>query len=309
MAKLVVIGSINMDVVNRVEQHPLPGQTVHSIQTSYHPGGKGANQAVSAARAGAAVRIAGAVGNDLFGPVLLSGLAEQGIQTDGVLTLSGTSGLAFITVDSAGENSIILSSGANGEFSPKRLGQLGNGLDECSAVLLQNEIPWETTFAAMKLAKQRGKRVYFNPAPAIRLPEDAYPLLDCLILNETEAAFLTGLTLESAEQEDKAMRMLLERGVKSVILTLGSNGLFYGSSAGEAIRLPAFPVEAVDTTAAGDTFIGAYAAFREGNEDVEASLRFAAAAAAIAVTRRGAQESVPSRGEVLAFLQTRPNRL
>ena len=305
VAELAVIGSINMDVVNRVEQHPLPGETVQGKQTSYHPGGKGANQAVAAVRAGASVRMAGAVGEDSFGPVLLGALAEHGVQTDSVQRLPGTSGLAFITVDAAVENSIILSAGANGEFTPGRLRSVWDGLAECSAVLLQNEIPWDTTFEAMKRAKERGMRVYFNPAPALRPPVEAYPLLHSLILNETEAAFLTGSALPDEERETEAVQKLIARGAESVILTLGARGLVYGDRYGSAYRLPAFRVEPVDTTAAGDTFIGAYAAAREREDSVEASLRFASAAAAIAVTRSGAQESVPERGEIAAFLRDR----
>jgi len=306
VAQLAVIGSINMDVVNQVVKHPMPGETIHGRGTSYHPGGKGANQAVAAARAGAAVRMAGAVGTDFFGPVLLDALAGHGVHTGTVLPLESTSGLAFITVDAEGENSIILSAGANGRFTPERLRSIWPELEGCSAVLLQNEIPWDTTFAAMKLAQDRGMRIYFNPAPALRPQQETFPLLHCLILNETEAGFITGRILSNDESEEEvAIHQLLDCGAESVILTLGGKGLLYGDRNGGRLRLPAYQVQPVDTTAAGDTFIGAYAAAKEQGNSVEDALRFAAAAAAIAVTRNGAQESVPSRAEILAFLRDR----
>jgi ribokinase len=298
MKRIVIVGSINMDIVNRVRSHPKPGETVRGLGTAYYPGGKGANQAVAAAQAaGPSVRAAmvGAVGTDAFGGELLAALRGKGVDVSGVRCLEGSSGLAFITVSEDGENNIILNAGANGAVSPRLLTDAV--WQDAAVVLLQNEIPWETNRAVLEQAAERGVPVYFNPAPAFRLPEDAMPLVSCLIVNETEAEFMTGIPVRNAIQAEEAADALLARGARSAIVTLGRQGSLYAGPEG-SVPTPAFPVTPVDTTAAGDTFIGAFAAARAEGRPVAASLRFASAAAALAVTRPGAQSSIPARAEI-----------
>lgn len=311
MGKIAVVGSINMDVVNRVERHPLPGETVSGLETAYIPGGKGANQAVAAARAGAQVLMIGAVGQDPFGGPLVEALGQAGVDTAGVLEKEGTSGMAFITVDAHGENNIILSSGANGRLGVEdmeagligaavRYGGMGLG-----GVLLQNEIPWETTSAAIRRARTLGATVYLNPAPARKVEDEVLAFVDVLVVNETEAAAISGMKVDSRENAEAAAEWLLGRGVREVIVTLGAAGVVYASKEGKRVSVPAFRVEAVDTTAAGDTFIGAYAAARDRGDSVQDALRWANAAAAIAVTRPGAQSSIPAANEVDQWLENK----
>lgn len=302
MKHIVVVGSINMDIVNRVNKHPLPGETIKGLGTEYMPGGKGANQAVAAARCGGQVTMLGAVGNDSFGPELLQSLASAGVRTDAVKVKAGTSGLAFIMVDEEGENSIILSEGANGELTKEDVSGAAGLFEDAYAVLLQNEVPWPTTEAAMKAARAAGARVVLNPAPAFELPAEAFSLIDVLILNETEAEVISGLPVGSLEQADLAVAELVQRGIGTVILTLGEKGALLADRAGERLHTAAFPVKPVDTTAAGDTFIGAFASAGARGLALAEALRFAAAAAALTVTRKGAQESIPTQAEVERLL-------
>ncbi|WP_339278620.1 ribokinase [Paenibacillus sp. FSL W8-1187] len=295
-SRILVAGSINMDIVSRVARFPEPGETISGRGTSYHPGGKGANQAAAAAKAGAACSMLGAVGGDPFGDALVASLEDAGVGVQSVLTKDGTSGLAIITVNEGGENHIVLSAGANGLLTAE------DALAEADwrgvyAVLLQNEIPWETNEALIRSAGEAGVRVWLNPAPAREVPAELLPLLDTIIVNETEAAAVSGLPVP-----DRAAAELLARGARRVVVTLGEQGCLCADAAGERLSVPAYAVEAVDTTAAGDTFIGAFAAASAAGTDTEAALRFAAAAAAIAVTRPGAQASIPSRDEIEAFL-------
>lgn len=301
MGFLAVVGSINMDIVNRVERHPLPGETIKGESTAYLPGGKGANQAVAAARAGARVAMFGAVGDDAFGPQLLESLGSAGVDTAGVARKKSHSGLAFITVNRAGENHIVLSEGANGLVTPEDLQQAWT-LDGVRAVLLQNEIPWQTNRAAMERARAQGIRIVFNPAPAFPIPEETLPLIDTLVLNESEAELVTGLTVSRIDEAERAAKRLTASGVGEVIVTLGAAGSLYLARDGAPIVTPAFPVTPVDTTAAGDTFIGYYAAALAAGEPAEKALRRASAAAALTVTRRGAQSSIPDDREVERFL-------
>lgn len=305
MGKLAVVGSINMDVVNRVDRHPMLGETVSALDTAYITGGKGANQAVAAARAGASVQMIGAVGTDPFGDPLLKAVGDAGVDTSRVLVKAGTSGMAFITVDRRGENNIILSAGANGKLTPEDvLAGLREG-EGISGVLLQNEIPWAATLAAIRQGRALGAAVYLNPAPARPVDDEALALVDVLVVNETEAAAVSGIAVSGPADAEAAAEALARRGAGEVIVTLGPAGLCYCSRGGLRFWVPAFPVEAVDTTAAGDTFIGAYAAARERGAPVETALRWASAAAAIAVTRAGAQSSIPSADEVNQWLSGR----
>ncbi|MDQ6421494.1 ribokinase [Paenibacillus sp. LHD-117] len=301
MRKLLVVGSINMDVVSNVKQFPLPGETIHSGGTAFVPGGKGANQAVAAARAGADCAMVGAVGLDPFGDTLVASLAERGVDAGAVLRKEGTSGIALITVNEEGENNIILSEGANGKVTAADVASSA-AWDGVYAVLLQNEIPWETTLSAMRGAKDAGVRVFLNPAPARSLPDETFPLLDTLIVNETEAAVVTGVKVDGVASAAVAAEWALAKGASSVIVTLGEQGCFYADAQGARLAVPAFRVKPVDTTAAGDTFIGAYAAASADGLGTEDALRFAVAASALAVTRPGAQSSIPDKAEIEAFL-------
>jgi len=299
--RIVVVGSINMDLVNHVEAFPLPGETIHGLGTSYHAGGKGANQAVAAAQAGAAVAMLGAVGTDPFGGTLLEGLTARGVDASGVLRKDGTSGLAFITVNRGGENTIILSAGSNGRLEAA---DVSRGLLEgAGAVLLQNEIPWETNRHVMAVCRELGVRVFYNPAPASDLPEDVLPLIDTLIMNETEAEVISGAAVTDAESAAAAASCITAKGVRQVIVTMGGKGSLHADRHGGTLATPAFRITPVDTTAAGDTFIGAYAAAICGGMPLAEALRFASAAAALTVMKEGAQESIPSRAQVLAFLE------
>ncbi|MCL6516265.1 ribokinase [Alicyclobacillus sp.] len=313
MTKVLVVGSINMDIVNAVKDHPKPGETLHAFGTRYIPGGKGANQAIAAARAGAAVTFVGAVGSDAFGGQLRDGLAQAGVDVSHVSVRPGTSGLAFITVAESGENTIILSAGSNGSVMPADVDRAEVALAACDVVLLQNEIPWETTVHAMRRARALGRQVYLNLAPARELTDEEIRLVDVLVVNEVEASVASSVPVSSVAEAVDAGRRLVSRGAEAVLVTLGAQGCVWVDPAGDPAHFPAFPVQPVDTTAAGDTFIGAFAAVRgtgtaPGAGDalpLHEALRFASAAAAVKVTRPGAQTGIPSREDIERFLQAR----
>ncbi|GMK38444.1 ribokinase [Paenibacillus sp. CCS19] len=303
---IVVAGSINMDVVSRVGQFPRPGETVHGSEVQYMPGGKGANQAVAAAQAGAAVRMIGAVGTDGFGRQLLNAIEAKGAFVSEVSVIDGASGIALITVSESGENQIVLCAGANGKVAGAEVEALDRLLGEAGAILLQNEIPWSANEAFMRKAAAAAIPVIYNPAPAAKLPDEALPHIDTIVLNETETEVITGIAPIDEASLEAAANWFLSRGTRAVIVTLGAEGCFYLDANGMNLRLQAWPVQPVDTTAAGDTFIGAYAAVRYGGTIEDASpqsaLRCATAAAALSVTKLGAQASIPTWQEVLAFI-------
>ncbi|WP_419874512.1 ribokinase [Candidatus Pristimantibacillus sp. PTI5] len=302
MNKLLVVGSINMDIVSSVGQFPRPGETIPSAATAFYPGGKGANQAVAAARAGARCAMIGAVGEDPFAETLLAALQENGIAINHILRKRSSSGFAIITVNGEGENYIVLSEGANGQLTAADAAAGAGDWSDIYAVLLQNEIPWETNLAVMNSASSSGAYVFYNPAPARAIPEPVLPLIHTLILNETEAAAVTGLAVSDPASAKAAAKWVLDRGTKNVIITLGEKGCYYQNERGASLATPAFAVKPVDTTAAGDTFFGAYAAACADGLPAEQALTFAAAAAALAVTKQGAQASIPDQAEIEAFL-------
>jgi ribokinase len=303
--RIAVIGSINMDLVTRVDHFPQPGETLRSEETGYFPGGKGANQALAAHRAGADVAMVGAVGADSFAMVLRSTLQNEGIDISGVAIRGTTSGLAFITIDPVGQNTIIINPGANQLLTNSDVTAARMVIEGASWLLLQNEIPWSVNESAIMLAQELGIPVILNPAPAFIIPEEIYPLLALLVLNETEATAITGIAVSTPAHALSAAHNLIARGANEVLITLGVQGAIHLCRSGEIFMLPAFPVNAVDTTAAGDTFIGAYAVSRL-SDDHAAALRFASAAAALCVTRPGAQVSIPKREEILDFLAHSP---
>ncbi|MEO2074884.1 MAG: ribokinase [Bacillus sp. (in: firmicutes)] len=299
---LLVVGSINMDIFTYVENRPKPGETLKSTRVMYCSGGKGANQAVAASLSGGNVYMLGAVGNDPFRESLLQSLKENLVNIDNVIEKETNSGLAFITVDKQGENHIILSEGANGLMAKRDIEELLLKSVTPSAVLLQNEIPWETIRYVMELAKEKNIPVYYNAAPAEKISEEVFPLIHTLILNEVELSTLTGIMFEKETDIAHGLDQLINHGIEEVIVTLGKKGSYYKNATGKSIFTPAYKVVSVDTTAAGDTFVGSLVSKRLLNHSIEDSLQFATAASAITVTRYGAQESIPSKMEIEDFL-------
>ncbi len=294
-----------MDIVKKVRRYPLPGETIKSLDLTYCPGGKGANQAMAIHLSGCEVYMVGAVGQDPIGKQLLSHFDHLGVNTNNIDVIEGTSGMAFITVNERGENHIVISEGANANLSKENVELVirNSSWGEGDTVLLQNEIPWTVTKFVIEQASCKGIQVVFNPAPALKIPENAFSLIDTLILNETEAQYITGMKISDHAEALKAIQSLINRGVKEVIITLGENGALYLNQDQDEIFQPAFSVKVVDTTAAGDTFIGTFIAAR-GNSylSTDHCLRFASAAAALTVTRQGAQSSIPTIAEVETFL-------
>jgi ribokinase len=299
--QVLVFGSLNMDLVGRVPRMPAPGETLTGHGFLSNPGGKGANQAVACARQGARVAMAGRLGDDGFAAELRESLASQGVDAAGVRTAKGEpTGVALILVDDAAQNCIAVIPGANGSVGVEDADALRPALERSALLLLQLEVPMPAVLRAATLAREAGCRVLLNPAPAQPLPEALWPLLDLLVLNETEAAMYCGVPQVAATDAERVAAQLRERGPGLVLLTLGAEGVAWADAEGTG-RMPAPRVQAVDTTAAGDTFIGAFAArFIEG-----AALRDAVAhamrAAAICVTRAGAQAAMPTREETERF--------
>lgn len=298
---VVVIGSLNMDIVVEVERPPLMGETVSGNQVHFIPGGKGANQAVAAARLGARTTMIGSVGNDAFGSQLLSSLNSDGIETGFVKTVSeAATGIASITL-SQGENSIVVVAGANARCLPEDIDRHKEAIERADVVLLQLEIPLETVVHAAKVAKQLGKTVVLNPAPARELPDELLSCVDVLIPNEFELALLSGVTIDDDQRLELAMQQLLDKGVQTVITTLGSQGSVFLERGETLGRVASCKVQAVDTTGAGDCFNAAFAFAMASGKPLPEAISFASKAAAIAVTRLGAQQGMPTFEEVQNF--------
>ena len=291
-----------MDIVNKVRNQPLPGETIQSLGTAYSPGGKGANQAIAAHLLGEKVSMVGAVGQDGFGEQLLSNFQKCGLETKHIYAKDSNSGTAFITIDEQGENQIIISAGANGKLNIEDVGEI-LCKDDWDTVLLQNEISWNVTAYVIEEASRRGMKVAFNPAPAIKISKDILSLIDLLILNETETEYITGIEVSDRSSALKAAQSIIRSGVKEVIITLGNKGVLYFNCHQEEVFQSAFSVKVVDTTAAGDTFLGAFMAARRNAYTTKDCLTFACAAAALAVTKQGAQNSIPTFQEVTEFLK------
>lgn len=301
-AKIVVVGSANTDMVVKTVQMPRPGETVLGGKFLMTQGGKGANQAVAAAKLDGDVAFVGKVGDDVFGGNTLESLRKYNVDVSGVGVEADTpSGVALITVDASGENSIVVAPGANAMLAPHDVTNAADLIDDAEIVLLQLEIPMETVTYAAMLAKSRGKKVVLNPAPAPKLPlsDDLLSSVDVIVPNETETEILTGIRLtDDKESWNDAVRAFHSKGIKEVVITLGSNGALYSDGNG-IVEIPAFKVKAVDTTAAGDTFCGALSVALTEGCTMDAAITFANKAASIAVTRVGAQRSCPVRKEVV----------
>ncbi|MDR8387503.1 ribokinase [Pseudomonas sp. JL2] len=300
-AKVVVVGSLNMDLVTRAPRLPRGGETLIGESFCTIPGGKGANQAVAAARLGAKVSMVGCVGSDAYGQQLRGALLAEGIDCQSVSVVAGSSGVALIVVDDNSQNAIVIVAGANGVLTPDVLDRFDEVLRGADVIICQLEVPDATVGHALKRGRELGKTVILNPAPASRpLPADWYACIDYLIPNESEAAVLSGLAVDSLETAEAAATQLLAAGAGKVIVTLGAQGLMFANGASFQ-HFPAPLVKAVDTTAAGDTFVGGFAAaLADGKSEVEA-IRFGQVAAALSVTRAGAQPSIPTLLEVQAF--------
>ena len=297
--KIAVLGSLNMDLVAHVHHLPQPGETIISSRFQTIPGGKGANQAVAAARLGAKVRMIGKVGGDSYGEQLLEGLAEAGIDTEGI-EREGTTGMALINVSDQGENPIVLVPGANNEVTVAYAAHHHGILTDCDVLLVQLEIPLDTVAYAVQTAHRLGKRIILNPAPAQPLPEEILRCIDTLTPNETELELLTGLPVKTLPEIEAAAQKLLPKGPGRVIVTLGEKGALLARADG-TLHIPACQVAAIDTTAAGDAFTAAFAVAQGRGMADEEAIRFASKAAAIVVTRHGAQPSLPTLEEVEAF--------
>ena len=309
MAKIVVVGSFNMDLVVRMPAIPRPGETLLGGVFATYPGGKGANQAVAAARLGGEVTMVGRVGADAFGEQLLALARAEGIDTRFVgVDSHAATGVALIEVDAQGQNSIAVASGANFTLTAADVAAAFAQIERADLVVMPLETPLETIEAAAELGRKAGARVVLNPAPAQHLAPDLLKNIDVLIHNEHEAALMAGIEIRSPGDARRAAAQLLRAGPRSVIITLGSQGALI-AEAGEPepiyTQVPAFSVSPVDTTAAGDGFVGALAVALGEGRVLPAAAQFAGAAAAISVTRIGAQPSLPARAEVEEFLQTR----
>jgi ribokinase len=307
MAYIVIVGSLNMDLVVRMPAIPKPGETLLGGVFKTFPGGKGANQAVATARLGGRVSMIGCVGADAFGEELLGLAGKEGINTAHIKTDPQTaSGVALITVDAQGRNSIAVASGANFSLTADDVEAAWGHVLPVDWVVMPLETPLASIITAVKMAKQSGARVILNPAPARDLPASLLAQIDVFVPNEHETAYYTGVAINELDDARKAAAHLLEMGIANAILTLGERGALVVESAGGKINetlIPRLEVPVVDTTAAGDAFVGALAvALSEGLALVEAA-RFANTAAALSVTRPGAQPSLPYRQEVEDFIQ------
>ncbi len=303
--RIVVLGGINMDLVATVGRFPVPGETVVGRAFTTYSGGKGANQAVAASRLGAAVSMVGRVGDDAFGHQLRHGLAVEGVDVSGVGVESGSpSGIAVILVDASAQNQIVQVWGANQRCGTEEVQGVRQALAGASVLMLQLEAPVEVSFRAAEVARARGCLVILDPAPAPSggLPQDFYSLCDCITPNETEAQALVGFDVSDVDSARRAAEELVNRGAKAAVIKMGARGAFYLSPE-ERGHAPAFPVNAIDTVAAGDAFNAGLAVALAEGRGLEDAACWGAAAGAVAVTRIGAQDAMPGRVEVEALLR------
>lgn len=294
-------------MIVKVPRIPAPGETILGGKFVKAAGGKGANQAVAAARSGGNVTFIANTGNDNFGKEAIEGFQKEGVNTESIFVDEETpSGVALIFVGEDGENSIAVASGANGTLTPSQIGKTEPVIADGNILLAQLETPLETIEQAIKIANKHNVKVILNPAPAQPLSDDLLKRIDILTPNQSEAELLTGIRVEDESSAKKASEKLLSRGVKTVILTLGSEGAFVMS---ETIQktIPGFKVNAEDTTAAGDTFNGALAVGVSLGKSIEDAIIWAHAAAALSVTRMGAQPSIPNQKEIQNFISETSN--
>ncbi|WP_166370785.1 ribokinase [Psychromonas sp. SA13A] len=305
MRQLTVLGSVNADHVLRVGSFPRPGETLHGQGYSVIAGGKGANQAVAAARLGANVSFIACVGDDSFGLNIRQEFEKDGINIDAVMIEKDTpTGIAMIQVAATGENSICISAEANACLTPQRIAAHTRIIEQADMLLLQLEVPMESIEYAAEIANKSGTTVILNPAPAQHLSDKLLKLIDIITPNETEAEILTGIKVFDAQSAQLAADALHKKQIKTVLITLGSQGVWL-SKEGEGSQIMGYKVDAVDTTAAGDTFNGAFLTALLEDKSLNEAVQFAHAAAAITVTGQGAQSSIPYRKDVTEFLTER----
>jgi len=297
---IVVVGSINMDLVALTERIPVVGETVLGTDFQVHPGGKGANQAVAVARLGYPVQMIGRLGNDVFGKQLRTHLYGAGVDVSGVATSEESSGVAMIVVSGEGENCIVVAPGANAQVTPHDLESNLETIRRAGVVLTQLETPLETVECLARICTRVGVPLILDPAPARELPREMFQHIEWFTPNETEAAFFAGNGTRhtGAVEAEQLANAILGMGSRGVVLKMGSRGAYMASQEGIRESVAAFPVKAIDTTAAGDAFNGGFATGMMLGKSPAESARFAAAAAAISVTRSGAQQSMPVMSEV-----------
>lgn len=302
-SKIVVVGSSNTDMIIQVDKIPVPGETVLGGKFSTAAGGKGANQAVAASRAGGDVTFIASIGNDALGDQALEGFRRNGINVDHIKRVEkAASGVALIFVAKNGENSIAVASGANAYLDPDDVVNSKSLISQAKILLMQLETPIETVNRAAQLAHEAGVKVVLNPAPAQKLDDELLKMISILTPNETETELLTNIKVKDIASASKAAEVLLGKGIDSVLITLGARGVFLANGKKQEL-IPGFKVEAVDTTAAGDVFNGALAVGLAENKLIDEAIQFANAAAALSVTKLGAQPSAHSREEIDSFLK------
>lgn len=304
MKKILVVGSSNTDLIIKVPEIPRPGETLLGGKFQTFPGGKGANQAVAAARAGGDVVFIAAVGDDAYGEEAVRGYKMDHINTGNIKVCKGIpSGIAMITISDKGENAITVASGANAELLPEDLDEAEEAFEEVDYMLIQLETPLETVQKAVEICAEFNTKVILNPAPAADLTDEILSRTGIITPNETEAERLTGVRVANEQEALKAAEVLHDRGVGKVIITLGSEGAFFSDrESGVAKKVPGFRVTAVDTTAAGDVFNGYLAVCLSEGYTMEKAIRAAHAAAALSVQKLGAQSSIPRREETDYYL-------
>ena len=300
--KVVVVGSINMDLVLSCEHLPKPGETLAASQCVEVSGGKGANQAVAAVRMGADVELIGRVGNDLFGPQLLKRLKESGVGIEQVKICDDCgSGLALVMVESTGQNSIVIVPGANGQLSRADIRSVASRIQSADMMIVQLEVPLDAIDEALSIAKEAKVKVVLNPAPARKILPAAFYQVDIMCPNQTEAELLTGIVVDGYESARLAAAELMRRGVSQVVITLGKDGACLSERTESGVRfthVSSIPVKVVDTTAAGDAFIGALATYVSESQELSIACSKACIAGALATMTLGAQPSLPWRAEV-----------
>ena len=295
---IVSMGRINVGLIGVASRLPMPGETLRGEEFYTAPGGKGATQAVAAARMGARVRMVGRVGGDVFGPMLVEAIRGHGIDVSRVATdVEQSSGVGMILLDAQRQNHVVAIYGANLRCDQEQVDAAVAALDGADSLLLQMEIPFEVSRAVARVAKERGVRVVLDPAPAAEIQSETYQDLDIVTPNQTEAEFHAGVQVTDAASAREAADVLLGRGVGVVVMKLAEQGVYF-ASATERGYVPPFEVEVVDTISAGDAFSGALAVALGEGRGVEEAVRFGAAAGALAVTRRGVQTAMPERAEV-----------
>lgn len=302
-SRVLVVGSANTDITATLPRFPRPGETVSGTSMAFHPGGKGNNQASAAKMAGISTGFLAKIGRDSLAITLIDHFAAIGLDTSRLIVDPAvTTGCALIEVQSAdGQNRIVVIPGANHAITPADIQNAESAFDEAGILLTQLEIPMDVVEAALKMGREKGLVTILNPAPAAPLPDHFYAMIDYITPNETEAELLTGIPVENDADAEKAARFFLSKGVSQVIITLGKRGSYY-TDGNVSFFTPAFTVDAVDTTGAGDAFNGAFAAALAEGRNAADAIRFATAFSAISVTRPGAASSMPTKEETEAFL-------